>query len=423
MMKSMMRLCVGLCLGGCVLLSFSQAHAQKTFRRCQEVVAYTRTHHPKLLALRASLRVAQKQLEAMRIFPSNPILEGKGKGKVKPKGDKSEVIPYKVGGGLSWKLPVGGWWQRRQEVAKAALQRVKAEVKATELSILLKAQDTCFVWYVTDLRVGLAQQLHNFYKKALRLIDLRRKSGDATILDYNFARMESLQRQADLQRAKAKQLAVTQKLLLAMGWEQDKQNPKIQITVAWKKLVPGALKTLLTQARQQHPKIQILKKMIAESKSIRDFYRAKAIPDIKLKLSYTLENDTGLNHIFGGGLEIPLPLFWRFQDKRWTLTEKIRQLQLKKRAERLYIDRSIRSLYISFWAARKIFLLFDTQLVPTVKRQLILQEKSLQAGGLNILKVLSAQASQSKALEKRLKELEKMLRYYRDLQEASGRFF
>ena len=136
-----------------------------------------------------------------------------------------------------------------------------------------------------------------------------------------------------------------------------------------------------------------------------------------------MENDTGLNHIFGGGLEIPLPLFWRFQDKRWTLTEKIRQLQLKKRAERLYIDRSIRSLYISFWAARKIFLLFDTQLVPTVKRQLILQEKSLQAGGLNILKVLSAQASQSKALEKRLKELEKMLRYYRDLQEASGRFF
>lgn len=387
--------------------------------QCKEAVAYALKHNPELATMKVAIAVAKQRLRGLGIFPTNPELEAVGKIKAKPDNDKVKVEPNKVELELTWKFPIGGRWSREQQWAKATLQRIQAEVRATQIHVALKVQKFCYALHIAQQKYELYETLNHFYVRILNLVEQRKRSGVATILDYNLAKMESLRNQADLALAQMDFRLQQQKLAEAMGWTQT-SLPQIQGSFSTVLRRPFSLPQLLQQA-QQHYLLRVVQGQLQEAEKALAFEHAKAIPDLKLKLFYSIED--GFNHTIGAGFMMPIPFLWRNQSKIWSSRAKIQQARLKFRATQFKIQQRVNQSYLQFRTALQVFQLYEQQLLPTFRQQLQLTEKGLRLGSFTILQVMSTQQSVNKALLQRIATLKQALSAYIALQYAVGDTF
>lgn len=411
-------LCLSLLFVYGAVLDVGGALAQSTKMNCQQAATYALKHNPELRAIRAKALIATRRLNASRIFPSNPELESTGKGKLKS--DKFGF--YKLESSLTWKFPIGGYWTQQQHLAKTIFERVQAEIQAKTFSIVLKTQKTCFQLLIEKEKQRLYQDIYTFYQRTLKIVNTRKKTGAATILDVNFARLELLQSQASLRLAKAEVKAQVFALRALLGWAQ-RRDPVIQDQLATQLQVKATRQQLLKRSLTQNVMLEVIKRRINEQKATLRYAEAKAIPDLKLKFFYAFEQDGGDNHIIGGGIAIPLPFLQRNQTKVWTTRAKIQQVRLKMRAMIFKMRQQIAQRHTRYLAGWEVFQLYERQLIPTFKKQLALRFKGLRLGTFSILKVISAQQSQNKALLRRIDSLKQVLNSYISLQQVMGRSF
>ncbi|TNE45258.1 MAG: TolC family protein [Deltaproteobacteria bacterium] len=383
---------------------------------CEQASEYALKNSPEYRAALAKIRVYIQKLRASRLFPTNPALEVLGKGKLKTAPGKIEPLPYKWENSLTWKLPIGGRWIRRQRLAKATLTRVQQDVRVKRMAILLKVRSFCYKLLVAKQKRKLYSELVAFYKRVFDLVNRRKQAGAATILDLNLVRMELLQNQAALSLAIAEVKVQRQGLIAQMGWV-SKTPLDIKDKVSNLLLNTASLVNFL-KLSQGHVVLKAIQLKVRELQAMLAWARAKGIPDFKLKLYYALEDSWV--HVIGGGIEVPLPFIQRNQDKVWSTEAKIREARLQFRAARFRIQQKVKQAFTMYQANLNVLQLYEKQLLPTFKQQLQLQERGLRLGSFTILKVISAQQSQNKALLQRIEVLKKTLQGVVTLQEAVG---
>lgn len=393
-----------------------KALLKSTVHTCQSATEFALRNNPEYRAALAKIRIYVQKLRASRLFPTNPEIEILGKGKLKTSSGKIEPLPYKWENSLTWKLPIGGRWIRRQRLAQATLTRVQREVRVKRLGIVLKVQSVCYKLLVAQQKRALYQQLVAFYQRVFGLIKRRKQTGAATILDMNLARMELLQNQAALALAIADVKANTEALILRMGWTR---RTRLVVRDAASLRLPAIpnVGTLLQRA-QKHVVLRALQMRVQELQAMLAWAYAKGIPDIKLKAYYALEDNWG--HVIGGGLSIPIPIIQRNQDKVWSTQAKIRQAKLILRAAQFRIQQRVKQSFVQYNANISVLRLYEKQLLPTFRQQLKLNERGLRLGSFTILKVISAQQSQNKALLQRINVLKQSFDGFIALQEAMG---
>ncbi|MEM1010208.1 MAG: TolC family protein, partial [Myxococcota bacterium] len=366
-------------------------------------------HNPALRVKRQKLLVALRRFESSRFFPSNPELTANGKAKLKDDPIKSSF--YKLETKLSWKIPIGGWWLQRQAWLKKALARARQEWEAAQIKLSLDVRGACYEVMVQRAKANLFREMFAFFTRIHKLIEIRKQTGAANVLDLNLAYTEKLQSQASFQVAGALWVAKRRALRILMGWPQNGAKlPRIYGEVGpivHKKL---NLPSLIKRALQRHYLLGIIRKRILESKAKLAFADAKAFPDFKFGFFYTLQEDPDLQHVLGGGLTIPLPLFQRNQEKRWTQREKVLKFQLQRKALRFRIQQKVLQTYRLLRVYQKTYQLYEQRFLPTLKTQLSLNMRGLRLGRFSVLKVISAQQSQNKARMKSIETLEKAMK-------------
>jgi outer membrane protein TolC len=380
---------------------------------CPQAALYALRHNPSFRATRANALVALRRLNASRVFPTNPELETLGKGKSK----SAKWAPYQFSVELTWKFPIGGHWTARQQAVKATYERVKSEVEVAGLYLALKVEKTCFTLLLEEQKVLLYQGMLSFYQRVFGLVSKRKKSGAATAIEVNLARLELLQTRASLTQAKGEVKALQRALAAQLGWTRPGLPPLRHKLVPYLQ-VRQTVSQLQARGLRRHVVLRMLDLKIKEADATLRWARAKAIPDLKIKLYYAFEE--GDAHTIGGGIAIPLPFLWRNQSKVWTTRAKLRQARLKRRAMLFKIRQHIAEVHTRFQAGRRVFELYEKQLIPTLQQQLKLRIRGLRLGAFTILQVISAQQSQNKAMLKRLGSLNQVMSAYIQLQKALG---
>lgn len=403
--------CIGRCLLLLVFLLFPrQSHSLTR----QEAVDYALKNSPSLRVVRANIDIAMQRLRGWRYFPTNPELESVGK--VKAPGKPSPVDFKTLENELLWKMPIGGWWTQGQRLAMAFVNRVKREVEAFEFALTLDVHRAYNKVLISQQKVVLYKDIVAFFERIERLTQTMKAQGATDILSVNLVRLELLQNRASLQRSEAKLRVNQQKLAKVLGWDQT-DLPTATTPLPSNFPLYNSIDPFFIKAAD-HIRLQVARESIKQAQVALQFEEAKAIPDLKLKLFYALEQE--LNHTIGIGFSIALPFTYRNQPKVFESRAKLSQSRLKLLEEQFKIRQSIRESFLRYTKTREVLQIYQSQLLPQFAQQLRLLARSLQLGNLQLLQLVTTQKSQLKAMLDRLVTLEETLDSYLSLFEAIG---
>lgn len=382
----------------------------------QQAIAYALRYNPKWLALRAKLKTALSNLRGARVFPSNPVLGGKGKGKAKPSGSNLKTSPYMLDMELSWKLPVGGWWSQNIVLARQTLKRVKRELAGERWALTLKVHKAYNKVLLARRKVRVYQQIVGTFEEILEATKRRLREGALTRFNLINAQVSVLNNRTSLIAAKVGVKIQRRKLQELLGWKA-RRFPRLTSPMPRPNALTQTL-VVLQSSLPRHPWLQIAKQKIVEARARLKVAQGKAFPDLKLKLVYSYEE--GDVHKFGGGFELPIPLLFRNQTKIWTSRAKIREAVLKRKALLFQLKLQTQQEYLRFQMQQKIWKLYQKQLLPITRTAVKLRKLGLQAGAIPVLRVLSAQKTLQKALIGQIKALETALTTYLSLCRVRG---
>lgn len=150
-----------------------------------KAIAYAYTHNPKLLTFRARLRQAIARLKGSRVYPNNPTLSASGGVQLQDPGTPP-ILP-RVSANLSLALPVGGRWGKKQQWAKAQLQRVKAEWKLRKFQLAIRIHRAWNKMVVAQKQYQLQQNIVAFLQRLTNLARSRLKQGAGNQLELQLA--------------------------------------------------------------------------------------------------------------------------------------------------------------------------------------------------------------------------------------------
>ena len=380
----------------------------------KDAIEYALKNNPSFRTFRANVTIALASFRGTQVFPTNPELESVGKVKVP---GKPNPLDFKIlENELTWKMPIGGWWQQEQRLAKAFLERVRYEVRAQRFFLVMELHRAYNEVLLGQEKVKLYSDIIQFFERVVKLTTTLKLQGSATILNVNLVRLELLQNQASMKRAAADLLVKRQKFAKVLGWDKNTlPDVKSPLPTSFQNF-PN-LDALFIRAAS-HIRLQVAQKQIKQAEVAIQFAEAKAIPDLKLKIYYALEQE--LNHSVGLGLSIPLPILFRNQQKIWESRAKLQQALLKLAEERFKIRQEIRESFLRYTQLLEIYKLYQDQLLPQFREQLRLLSRSLQLGNIQLLQLVTTQKSQLKAMLERLEALSSTLDGYISLYEAIG---
>ncbi|MCB9638676.1 MAG: TolC family protein [Myxococcales bacterium] len=391
--------------------SWGPAHALTR----QEAVEFALKQNPSFRVVRANIAIAMQRLRGWSYFPTNPELETVGK--VKAPGKPNPLDFKTLENELIWKMPIGGWWTQGQKLAQAFLKRVKREVEAYQFQLTIKVHRAYNKVLISQEKVSLYKDIVKFFERIEKLTVTMKAQGAATILNVNLVRLELWQNRASLQRNRAKLRVSQQKLAKVLGWDKT-DLPTATSALPSNYPSFASIDTFFVQAAD-HIRLLVAKEQIKQAEVAIQFAEAKAIPDLKLKVFYALEQE--LNHTIGIGFSIPIPFTFRNQPKIFESRAKLQQARLKLVAEQFKLRQSIRESFLRYTRMRDVLQIYQTQLLPQFKQQLRLLSRSLQLGNLQLLQLVTTQKSQLKAMLDRLDTLEETVDSYVSLFSAIGK--
>ncbi len=380
----------------------------------QEAIDYALKNNPSFRVVRANIEIAMQRLRGWRYFPTNPELESVGK--VKAPGKPNPLDFKTLENELVWKMPIGGWWTQGQRLAMAFLKRVKREVEAFRFTLTIETHRAYNKVLISQQKVALYKDIVSFFERIERLTKTMKAQGATDILSVNLVSLELLQNRASLQRSEAKLRVNQQKLAKFLGWDQTSLPTATSLLPSnfplYNSIDPFFVKAV------DHVRLQVAREQIKQAEVAIQFEEAKAIPDLKLKLFYALEQE--LNHTIGVGFSIPLPFTFRNQPKVFESRAKLQQTRLKLLEEQFKIRQAIRESFLRYTKIREVLQIYQSQLLPQFAQQLRLLARSLQLGNLQLLQLVTTQKSQLKAMLDRLVTLEETVDSYISLFESIG---
>lgn len=389
-------------------------HSVQSMRR--EVVCFALKHNRDLGLFRVQLKRAKALHVAARVFPSNPVLSvGGGAQFPVPQVPAVGGVLPQVGVGLSLALPVGGRWQRLQDVAASRKQYVSMLLGARQFQLTMKVHEQlnrlAFAFQMLEKR----RKMVSFYGKMESLTRRRMKLGAATLHDLGLVQLTGIRARQSALEAVSQLRLEKQGLKRLLGWSATKQ---LRWSLSTLPGVPSGKKMVQAWERGQkrHRLLRLAKAKVKQAHAGLALAKARAIPDLTVSLQYALEDN---NHIARGSLSIPLPLFWRNQRGIQRQRAMVERAKLVVSRQRFLIRQNVHRARLRFAGQLNMLKLLQRQLRVARKRTSLFS-KGVSQGGVSVFQMLATQQLILKTELAYLVQLRRVHESYLALGRATG---
>jgi len=347
-----------------------------------------RSENPDLLAARQELERARSRLVRARYWNQfNPEIGG-GAGQRRFDGGGSEVQPF---ASLSLEVEIAGQRGKRIDEAERNLTRVEAEIADTQRRVLAQVRETFYRSLFLDRRLGLFREVEELNRRLgdasserFRTGEIAKTEANLAVVRYSQSRKETLSAERDLANTR-------RELERLLGLEPSSTIRLAgSLAAAHRQL---ALEPLLQAALDARPDLRASDSEIARIDAQTALTKRQIVPNPTVSFLYDTEAEVegALDHILGGAISIPIPVFDRNQAELTALSAARAQAVYERDSTKLAIETEVRDAYRAYQAAIESVRVFETDAVDRVTETFRFIEISYREGKIDLLQLVVVQ--------------------------------
>lgn len=388
--------------------------------RYEQVIAEAIERNPELRAAKEEWRAATLRIPQASALPDPTVgymLMGEMlETRVGPQEDVFEAeqrIPFP-----------GKLWEKRR-MAAAEAQASQAQLRMTELDVILKVSDTYYDLYAVDAVIGAVEELDEALKKFERIAQARYAAQGGSQRDVAKAQAEVsdvLQRLVMLRQQRQTVAALLNALL-----DRDPQTP---VGPAEKPALPTVslrLEELLTMAKTHRPELGEASAMVKRAHHAKTLAKLAYVPDLSVGFQYnqigsgmTSDRDDGRD-AWMVPLKINVPL-WQNRLIPSVLEAKrnLRANQAKLAQAENLTEYEVKDAYYRFTAARQVVEVYQTALIPEAQVAFQSDQAGYEAGRTDVLNLIDSERVYLNAHVAYYQALAEALKSFAALERAVG---
>lgn len=366
------------------LASFVQGGESNRGYTVDQILQLALERNPALTRAEGEVEQSRGQDLTAKAF-INPTINGQsGSGAIRDPSNGVRITEVFVN--VSQPLEWTGKRTARQEAAEAALSGANAGMEEVKLHLVSQVKLDFYDLLLAQQTVDIAKQNLVALEEVARVAKIRVKTGDAVRLEAVRAEVEVLKAQQDMRRAtNAIRLGRVSLDTLTAGALGKGFTVHGEFRSFRRDL---DMETLVARARDLHPTIRRLQKLVEQADRTVIKERQSRMPDVSLYGGYTRE--AGREGAWAG-LSVPTPIWYQRQGEVATA------LGVKRRQEGdLFLIRNdlLKAVYQHYqdaeMAAEQVEV-FEKGLLKQAQDALHMAQRSFQEGATSLLEVLDAQ--------------------------------
>lgn len=327
---------------------------------------------PVLRARRAEVEQAEGRLRTAKIYPFNPELAveaARRNGSIETNTDK--------GVKLAQEIPIGGQRRRGTAQASAELEAARAQLLREERLLAARVR----VAFVEALRTRELLEVERANEDLARsLAEVARKrfdSGAVAQMEVNLAQVQVGRAERDRRLAEGADEVARTRLAEVAGLDPI-QPPQLdgELDIPARKLLP--LAELLAAAEENRADLESSRHTTEAAQVRIELSRRERVPNLELEAFYGHED--GTDRLFGGGVNIRIPMFNRNQGRIAEARAAHRQTLAETQATELQVRQEVAASLARYRASRAASLNLQQQVLGTLQENLGLLQRSFEAG-------------------------------------------
>jgi len=298
--------------------------------------------------------------------------------------------------GLSLPIELGGKRDRRIAVAEATLQVGEAELTQTIIDIRTQVRRAYFARLISDLRLGVLDELRQFATRARDAAQARFDVGSAPRLEVLQGQLALAQAENEATAAQATARAATVQLNALLGLPLD--TPLVLATgLDAAAALTGA--AALTRAQTSNAELAVIDRQIAEQTAKLALARALRTPDITPDV--TLTRDSAPDFMYGWRVAAAatIPIFTTHRAGVLLEEAALAQLHAQRMAVLARVTGEVMAASEVADAQRMAYLRYQNEILPQAQQVETMAEDAYRLGQTGIAALLQAlQASRDMRL-------------------------
>lgn len=274
----------------------------------------------------------------------------------------------------------------RQRAAQAGVAGADAGLDEVRLNLIADVKLAFYQVLFAQRQTEIAEQNLLMAKEVLRIVKTRVAAGEATPFEAMKANVEVLKASQAVTRAsnafRAARVGLDTVTAGALG-------KTFAVEGAFRSFQPGMDPGgLMTLARERHPTLRRQRASVDQAGYSVERERQARVPDVTVNVGYWREIG---REAFGGGLSIPLPLWYQRQGEVATAMGAKHQAESEVLRTLNDLGRAIQQSFQDAQTAAEMVGLFEQELLPQAKETLRVARVSFQHGASGLLDVVDAQ--------------------------------
>ncbi len=350
-------------------------------------IELTREHNPELLAARQNLDIARGHLvKAEYLSQFNPEITGEAGRRSLGAGGAGPDY----GMALSQEVEVAGQRGKRIDEARANLERVEQLVRDRTRLIEAEVKRTFFAALARRQRRELLHRVEVLNQHVRDASQARVKAGESPAMEANLAEIRFGQsRKQTLVAEKDYSAALLDLKRLLNVPPEEVLDPSGELRTSPATYV---LQTLIDRAREVRPDILAGQREVGRLDAETALTRRLIVPNPTLEAFYREEAGLeGEEHIAGGGIRIPLPLFDRRQGELVALAGRRRQAQFEANAVVRTVEQEVADAFQAYVAAQREVEIFEKDILGRAEENSRFIETAYQAGKIDFFQFVVVQ--------------------------------
>jgi cobalt-zinc-cadmium efflux system outer membrane protein len=352
-----------------------------------QALAAARSNNPDLLAVRQELEIARGRLVKAE-YPSQFNPELAGEGAQRRLGAGGSGTDYGVA--LSQEVEVAG--QRGARIAEARVNLEVTEQRVRDRTRLIEAdvKQAFFSALARRQRRDLFQRVELLNRRVRDASKARVDAGESPVMEANLAEIRFGQARKDTIVAERDYAAamLTLKRLLNVPPERAldptgelRGTPTVYVVAE-----------LLTRATHSRPDVLAGRRELTRVDAEAALTRRLVVPNPTFEAFYRQEASAeGADHIAGGGVRIPLPVFDRRQGELVALAGRHRQAQFEIDATVRTVEQEVAAAFQDYEAARREVEIFEHDILARADENFRFIETAYRAGKIDFLQFIVVQ--------------------------------
>jgi cobalt-zinc-cadmium efflux system outer membrane protein len=368
-----------------IFLRSGEAAAESlTLARAVEIA---QQNNPDLLAARQEPDIARARLVKAE-YPSQFNPELSGEGGQRDLGAGGSGTDYGIA--LSQELEVAG--QRGKRIAEARANLAAAEQRVNDRTRIITADVRRTFWSVIarGQRRDLLQRVEQLNRRVRDASKARVDAGESPIMEANLAEIrfgQSRKNTIVAERDYAAAMLALKRLLNVPPERALDPAGELRGTPA-----AYVLADLLTRARQSRPDLLAGRRELTRVDAEAALARRLIVPNPTLEAFYREEASAeGTDHIAGGGVRIPLPVFDRRQGELVALAGRHSQAQFEIDATGRAVEQEVAETFQDYEAARREVEIFERDILARADENFRFIETAYRAGKIDFLQFIVVQ--------------------------------